>query len=61
MHRRSEAGVVCQIPWNPMLAKDGAEPYDAPNPDNIEKFHQILKASGIPVRCIPERESVEGS
>ena len=32
-----------------MLAKDGAEPYDAPNKDNIEQFHQTLKASGIPV------------
>jgi hypothetical protein len=25
-----------------MLAKDGAEPYDAPNPDNIKQFHQVL-------------------
>eukprot|EP00241_Pyramimonas_parkeae_P001829 CAMPEP_0114261552 /NCGR_PEP_ID=MMETSP0058-20121206/21211_1 /TAXON_ID=36894 /ORGANISM="Pyramimonas parkeae, CCMP726" /LENGTH=436 /DNA_ID=CAMNT_0001377121 /DNA_START=79 /DNA_END=1386 /DNA_ORIENTATION=- len=37
------------IPWNPMLATNGAEPFDAPDPNNIKVFHQtMLGEFGIP-------------
>ncbi|KAK3259673.1 hypothetical protein CYMTET_31345 [Cymbomonas tetramitiformis] len=46
------------IPWNPMLAKDGAEPFDAPNPDNIQRFQITLKECGIPVLPPPRALSL---
>jgi hypothetical protein len=40
------------IPWNPMLAKDGAEPFEAPDPQNTDKFHKaLLNDFQIPVIC----------